>query len=74
MSSTVNCELRALVPLALPKGCDSRDTLGMAQPGAALGSEQLWLLLQRLRDHKLQTTLSGEARGGKRNPNTGRTG
>lgn len=37
----------------------------MAQPGAALGSEQLWVLLQRLGDHELQTTLSGEAKGKK---------
>lgn len=45
--------------------CDSRDTLGMVQPGAALGSGQLWVLLQRLGDHELQTTLSREARGKK---------
>lgn len=58
-----HCKLRALVPLALPK-----ITLGMAQPGAAPGSEHLWLLLQRLRDHELQTTLSGETRGKKEIP------
>lgn len=33
-----------------------------------LGLEQLWVLLQRLRDHKLQTTLSGEAGGKKEIP------
>lgn len=60
MSSTANQELSCL--WHFHRACGSRDTLGMAQPGAALGSEQLWML-QRLRDHKLQTTLSGEARG-----------
>lgn len=40
----------------------------MAQPGAAPGSEHLWVLLQRLRDHELQSTLSGEARGKKETP------
>lgn len=33
-----------------------------------LGLEQLWILLQRLTDHELQTTLSGEAGGKKEIP------
>lgn len=61
-----HCKQRALVPLALAQGVWQQGHLGMAQPGAALGSEQLWVLLQRLRDHQLQTTLSGEARGKKK--------
>lgn len=65
MSSIAKQELSCL--WHFHRVCGSRDTLGMAQPGAALGSELLWML-QRLRDHELQTMLSGEARGKKEIP------
>lgn len=41
MSSIANQELSCL--WHFHRVCGSRDTLGMAQPGAALGSEQLWV-------------------------------